>query len=193
MSKLSAPRIARIAAGLAVLSAFAAAPVAAQAADTNLSGTLSPGSLSNTAPPIAPFGVTLTGLTQTTNVMVGPWSVTDATGTNAGYDVTVTATPATVNSSASRAGTGGSLTLTPTAATAASGNPASTGPVAQSPQTLSTTASTIDSAAPGTGQGQWNFAGDSISSPSLAVAIPGDASTGAYSSTLTYTTAPPVS
>ena len=175
-----------------MVSAFAAAPVAAQAADTSLSGTLSAGSLSNTAPVIAPFGVTLTGLTQTTNVMVGPWSVTDATGTNDGYNVTVTATAATVNDSTSLAGTGGSLTLTPTTAVAAPGNPASTGPVAQSPQVLSTTGSTIDSAVPGTGQGEWDFAGDSVS-PSLAVAIPGDASTGAYSSTLTYTTAPPAS
>lgn len=193
MSKLSVPRIARIAAGLAVLSAVAAAPVAAQAADTNLSGTLSAGSLSNTAPAIAPFGVTLTGLTQTENVMVGPWSVTDATGSSAGYAVTVAATPPTVNGSASRAGTGGMLTLTPTTATAADGNPAATGPVAQSAQTLGTTPSTIDSAAAGTGQGEWDFGGDSSSAPSLAVVVPGNAGTGSYSSTLTFTTAPPVS
>jgi hypothetical protein len=182
------PRASRLTAGLAVLSAFAVAPVAAQAADTPVTGTLSAGGLSNTAPVITAFGVSLTGLTQTVSTDVGGWSVTDATGTNAGYSVTVSATNPTVGGSTAGAGTGGSLTLTPTTATAAAGNPASDAPVAGSAQLLSTTAATIENAAAGTGQGEWDFAS---SANTLAVVVPGNASAGSYSSTLTYTTAPP--
>jgi len=166
---------------MAVLSAFALAPVAAQAAETNATGTLSGGSLSNTAPVVSAFSATLTGVTQVVHTAVGASSVTDATGTDAGYAVTVTATAPTVNGSAAAAGTGATLTLTPATATAAAGNPAVAGPVAKTAQALSTTAATIDEAKIGTGEAK-----------SHAVVIPGNASAGAYSSTLTFTTAPPV-
>ena len=66
MSNLNS-RVARIVAGLAVVSAFAVAPMAAQAADTDVTGTLGAGSLTNTAPAITPFGATLTGIAQTAN------------------------------------------------------------------------------------------------------------------------------
>lgn len=166
--------------------------MAAQAADTDATGTLSAGSLSNTAPAITAFSATLTGVTQTVPTAVGAWSVTDATGSNSGYSVTVAASAPTVGGTTAGAGTGGSLTLTPTTATAASGNPAIIGPVARSAQLLSTTAATIENAIVGTGQGKWEFAADSGATKNLSVVIPGNASSGAYSSTLTYTTAPPV-
>jgi hypothetical protein len=186
------PRVTRIAVGLAAVSALAAAPIAAQAVapTTNATGTLSAGSLSNTAPPITPFSATLTGLTQTVHATVGGWSVTDATGSNQGYSVTVSATAPTVAGLTIGAGTGGSITLTPTTASAASGNPAATGPVAQSAQTLGIEASTIETAAANTGQGEWDFAGDSVGTKNLAVVIPGNASAGSYSSTLTFTASP---
>jgi hypothetical protein len=149
------------------------------------------GSLTNTAPAIAPFTAKLTGLNQTVSTALGPWSVTDATGSNAGYSVTVSATAPTVNGSTAGTGTGGSLTLTPTTATAAIDNPPSTGPVPMPAQTLGTTAATIENAVPGTGQGEWDFAADSGSTNSLSVLIPGNALAGSYSSTLTFTTAPP--
>jgi len=149
------------------------------------------GSLSNTAPPITAFAARLTGRNQTVRTTVGAWSVTDARGSNAGYSVTVAAGAPTVNGSSAAAGTGGSLTLTPTTATAASGNPPSTAPVPAPAQILSSTASTIENAPAGTGQGQWNFAADAGSVESLAALIPGDASAGSYSSTLTFTTAAP--
>jgi len=192
MSKFLTPKVSRVAAGLAVLSAFSVAPVAAQAAETSLAGTLSAGSLSDPAPIITPFSATLSGLTQTVHTAVGAWSVTDATGSNAGYSLTVAATAPTVAGSASGAGTGGSITLTPTTASAASGNPTTTGPVATSAQVLGTTAATVDNAIAGTGQGEWDFAADSGETKSLAVVIPGNASAGSYQSTLTFTSAPPV-
>lgn len=181
----------RAAVTLAALCAFAVLPVAAQADSTDLSGTLTAGSLSNTAPSIAPFSTTLTGLTQTVDTAVGSWSVTDATGSNNGYSVTVSGTAPTVAGTTAGAGTGASITLTPAAAVAATGNPAATGPIAQAAQQLSTTPATIENAPAGTGQGEWDFPGDSGSAKSLAVVIPGDASAGDYSSTLTFTTAAP--
>ncbi len=193
MLKLTNPRVVRVATGVLVASAFAVVPVAANAAANDADGTLTAGALSNTAPVITPFATGLTGISQTVDTAVGAWNVTDATGSNAGYSVTVAATNPTVDGSAADAGTGGSLTLTPTAATAAAGNPAVTGPVAEDPQALTPTAVTIDNAAAGTGQGEWDFAADNgTTENNLAVVIPGDASAGAYSSTLTFTTAPPV-
>ncbi|MGD0452971.1 MAG: WxL domain-containing protein [Solirubrobacteraceae bacterium] len=183
-------RVPHVVTGLAVMSMFAVLPIAAQAAETNLEGTLSGGALSNTAPAVTPFTATLTGVTQTVKTAVGAWNVTDATGANAGYSVTVAATAPTVGGSAAAAGTGSTLTLTPATATAAAGNPAATGPVADGPQTLTTTASTIENAPAASGQGGWEFAADA-GTKSLSVVIPGNASVGAYSSTLTFTTAPP--
>jgi hypothetical protein len=43
----------------------------------------------------------------------------------------------------------------------------------------------------GTGHGEWNFTADTGTANSLAVLIPGNAHAGSYSSTLTFTTAPP--
>lgn len=184
MSHLSS-RMTRVVAGLTVLTALAVAPMAAQAADTDATGTLSAGSLTNTAPAITAFSASLTGVNQAVTTNVGAWSVTDARGSNLGYTITLAASDPTVDGSAPEAGTGGSLTMGATTATAAPGNPATTGPVS-SAQVLSTTAATIDSAEEGTGQGQWNFAADANN---LSIVVPGDASAGAYSSTLTYTSA----
>ncbi|MEY2513166.1 MAG: hypothetical protein QOJ89_524 [bacterium] len=148
-------------------------------------------SLSHTAPVIEPFEATLTGVTQTVHAAVGAWSVYDARAGGAGYRVTVTASAPQVGGSTAAAGTGGSLTLTPRTPTAMASNTGSTAPAAAAAQLLSTTAATISSAAAGTGQGGWRFAADSAEAGSLAIVIPGDAGAGAYSSTLTFTTAPP--
>jgi hypothetical protein len=149
------------------------------------------GPLSNTAPAIASFTARLTGLDQTVHTTLGAWSVTDARGTDAGYSVSVSASAPTVNGSLTAAGTGASITLTPGTATRATGNPATSGPVKRAAQVLSTTPVTIDNAPAGTGQGEWDFAADPGGNPSLAIVIPGNASAGTYSSTLTFTTAPP--
>jgi len=190
MLKFVSPRVTRVATGLAVVSAFAVAPMAAQAEDTNVGGTLTAGSLSNTAPAIAALGnVALTGVAQTKTTDVGAWSVTDARGSNAGYSITLAATAPTVGGSAPAAGTGGSLTMgaAPTASVGA-GNGAATGPVRNvSAQVLGTTAVSIANAAATTGQGLWDFA---AVGNNLSVVIPGNASAGAYNSTLTYTAAP---
>ncbi len=183
------PRVTRVTAAIAVVAAFAVVPVAAQAADTDATGTLAAGALTNVAPVITPFNATLTGVTQTIQTDVGASSVTDATGSGAGYSVTVSATAPTVGGVAAGAGTGSTLTLTPTDATAAAGNPALVGPDTSAPVALGAVAATISNAAAGSGQGEWDYA---AGANDLSVVIPGDASAGAYSSTLTFTTAPPV-
>jgi hypothetical protein len=189
MSKSLITRAPRFAAGIVLVAALAATPMSAQAADTNATGTLTGGSLTNTAPTIAPFSTALTGVNQTVETDLGGWDVTDATGSNDGYNVTVSATAPTVGGQAADAGTDGSLTLTAPTATADAANPASTGPVSQGSLELGTTGGTIQAAAAGTGQGKWDVA---AAPDGLSVVIPGDASAGAYSSTLTFTTAVPV-
>ena len=185
MSQLNS-RVARIVAGLAVVSAVAIAPIAAQAATTDATGTLTGGSLSNNAPAITAFGMTLSGINQTVTTAVGATTLVDARGTSAGYTVTVAASAPTVGGIAAAAGTGGSIKLTPGAATATAGNAATTTPVVAAQQTLSTTASTIySSTALAPAEGSWDLA----SGNNLEIVIPGNAKAGAYSSTLTYTTA----
>lgn len=154
--------------------------------------TCAAGSLSNTAPAIAPFEATLTGVTRTVHAAVGAWSVADTRGSGAGYLVTVSATAPRVGGSAAAAGTGAGLTLTPRAAAAAPANAASPGPGAAGAQPLGTSAATIAGVAPGGGQGEWVFPADAGLEKSLGIVIPADASAGTFSSTLTFTTAPPV-
>ena len=192
MSHLNS-RVARIVAGLAVASAFAVVPMAAQAADTNATGTLTGGSLTNTAPAITPFSATLSGLAQTKNTPVGTWGVTDATGSDDGYSVTVSATAPTVDDVVIA---GSTLKLYTTSAQAVGGN-ANTAPTARPAQQLDVdgtpTASTIQNAPAGAGQGPWSFAAAAgTAGTGLEVVIPGTATPGAYASTLTYTTAAPV-
>jgi hypothetical protein len=181
-------RVARIVAGLAVVSAFAVAPMVAQAADVNATGTLGAGELTNTAPSIGSLSTTLTGVSQIVNADVGTWSVTDARGTDLGYNVTLAATAPTVGAVAAAAGTGGSLTLTKSDATAMPGNSAPQGPTPSAGATMVLgAAASIAGALPTDGQGAWEFA---AVTDGLSVVIPGDAKAGAYSSTLTYTASP---
>lgn len=183
------PRVARVVAGLAAVSALAVVPMAAQAATTDATGTLNAGTLLATAPAITPFSTMLTGVVQSPTTDVGAWSVTDATETGAGYNVTVAAGAATVDADLARAGTGGSISMDQMPIAAATGNTTATGPVpvGGAAQNLSAGAATIYSAAAGTGQGKWDVASGL---DNLTVVIPADAQSGAYSSTLTFTTAP---
>ena len=84
------------------------------------------------------------------------------------------------------------MTLTTRDPVAGAGNPVAQGPAAEGQaQPLTTTATTIATASAGTGQGIWSFRADTGAEQSLSMVIPGDARAGAYSRTLTFTTAPP--
>jgi len=188
MSHLNS-RVARIVAGLAVVSAFAVAPMAAQAADTDVTGTLGAGTLTFVTPTIGSVSTTLTGANQTLTPAVGAWSITDASGSDDGYSITVAASVPTVGGVTADAGTGGTLTLTAPTATPRAGNPllAADGPLPQgTTHVLSTTAVPIENAAAGKGQGSWDFTAGTMS-----VVIPGDANAGVYLSTMTYTQSTP--
>jgi hypothetical protein len=193
MSKFTTAHGLRIIAGLVVASAFAVAPVVAQADTTHATGLLTAGGLSVVAPVITPFTATLTGVNQTVNTAVGQWTLTDAIGDGAAYNVSVTAGAPTIGGT-SIAGSLGStwLALTPTTATPDATNPApaSTHPVAiAGPLAIGATAVTIENAAVNTGAGKWDFAADAGGVQNLTVTIPGNASPGAYSDLLTYTIA----
>jgi hypothetical protein len=193
MYKFSTLRLTRAAIGLAAVSAFALAPMAAQADTTIATGTLNAGSLSEFAPPITAFSYNLTGVTQAVPAAVGSWTLTDAVGDGAAYNVSVSAGAPTVGGTSIAGSLGTSwLALTPTTATPDASNPApsTTHPVAVAgPVALGATAATIENAAVNTGAGQWDFAADTGLVKNLAVTIPGNAPAGAYSDTLTYTIA----
>jgi hypothetical protein len=200
MSKLIFPRVTRAAAGWAAVSLLAAVPMVAQAADSAATGTLTGGSLTNTAPAFTAFSATLTGLAQTVHTPVGAWTVSDATGSDAGYSISVSATAPTVDADGAGGGApaviaGSTLKLHPTSAVPVGGN-ANVAPVAEAAQQLdvdgSPTASTIQNAPAGSGQGPWSFPADADVAKGLEVVIPGTATPGDYSSTLTYTTAAPI-
>lgn len=199
MSKFPTLRVPSVA-GLTVLAILAASPMAAEAAQTTAAGTLDAGDLTVTAPVITPFSVTLTGLAQTVNTPVGAWNATDATGSDDGYSITVAASTPTVDpdgpgGAAPAPITGATMKLHTTEATPVGGN-ANTPPVAQDPQQLdisgTPTASTIQNAPAGTGQGPWRFPADTAPDSGLELVIPGTAHHGDYASTLTFTTAAPV-
>jgi hypothetical protein len=183
----------RTAVALGMVCAFAVAPAVSQADTTVATGTLSAGGLSVAAPPITAFTATLTGTNQIVNAAVGAWSLTDAIGDGAAYNVSVSAGAPSIGGT-SIAGSLGStwLALTPTTSTRDVNNPAaaSTHPVAiAGPLAVGATAVTIENAAVNTGAGKWNFAADTGGVANLAVTVPGNAVPGAYSDTLTYTIA----
>src|SRR5450755_3750098 len=181
MHKFSTQRLTRAAIGLAAVSAFALAPVAAQATSdsgptgTDTSGVLAPGSLTFGVPTLGSFDTTLTGVTQTVHTTVGAWNITDARGSHAGYSVNVTASVPTTGTATLP---DGSITISPTVAAKATGNDGTTAPATGAVATqvgtplavnLSTTAATIDNATTNTGEGSWNFAADTSGVKSLAV------------------------
>jgi hypothetical protein len=190
MSFLSSRAI-RIAAAVAVASAIAASPASAQ--DAPAAGTLAAGDLTVVPPVITAFNFELTGATATVPTNVAAYTLADATGSNAGWSLAVTATAPTVDTDPLLAGTGSTVSLTPTAATAATGNPTVVGNAPETTAGLQlldpVDITTVLNADAATGQGAWDVA---AGTNGLSVVIPGDASEGAFLSTLTYTMSPPV-
>ncbi len=191
------PHILQITAGLAMLCAFAVAPVAAQASEsesktTEAKYTLEGGPLTITAPAIAPFTATLKGTAQVAKTAVGAWTINDARGSNAGYSVTVEASPVEVFPAGAEApeaaAAGSQLAITGTQATEQE-ELGYTAPVPNvTSQPLSQTPVTIQNAPVGSGQMQWNVP---AGAEAMEVVIPGNAVLGVYSSTLTFTTSSP--
>lgn len=180
MPTFSSPRLARVAAGLAVLSTFAVAPMAAQAAPTTATVTVDGGALSITVPASAG---SLGSITNTVSGGVisgslGQVQVNDARSAAAGSgwvaSVISTAFTPSAGPTIGAAFVGyvaGPITKVGTATFTANDPPDLTGPVA------AVTASGIT----GDNSATWN--------PTIKVAVDGGTAAGTYSGTITHSVA----
>jgi hypothetical protein len=167
-----------------------ACPASALAAGNTTSINLTGGTLSfSTTPSASDFATTaLTGAQQTINTNLASWGVDDATGSGAGWHVTMEASQFS--------GTGGitlptgSLALTTPVVTPAGINLA-VPPLAQGATfTLDNgSAVTVVDALAGTGQGAWTMTQSNLAGGDLALTVPADAAAGTYTSDLTFTLA----
>ena len=164
------------------IAAFAlslATPLGALAASST-SVTVTGGTLSVTNPTAANFpGVTITGAAQSPTAALGAFTVSDLTGTGAGWHVTAQATQF-ANAAATRKLATGSLSLSKPTVTA--NGTTSAGPtVNAAPYVIdNATAVTIASAAVGAGMGNYDF-----SATTLTLAIPADVYADTYTSSVT--------
>jgi hypothetical protein len=186
MPRYLSSRVTRVAAGLAVLSTCAAAPMAAQAAtdDAAVIVTGAGAVALSTAPTFGDFpGATLTGADQDVLASVSGWQVTDATGAAPGWSVNVMA-DVPHNGGSTIVMTGAALALTaPVAATA--GTNASTAPVvAGKTNIIGGGGINAADAVAGTGAGVWNLA---QGAGQLKLTIPADAKAASYTTTITTT------
>jgi hypothetical protein len=177
MPKLSSPRLARVAAGLVVLSTFAVAPMAAQAAPTTATVTVTGGALSITVPASAGSLGSIAN-TVSGGVISGPLGqvqVNDARSAAAGsgWVASVISTAFTPSSgptigAASVGYVAGPITKVGTATFTANDPPDLTAAVA------AVTASGIT----GDNSATWN--------PTINVAVAGGKAAGTYSGTITH-------
>jgi hypothetical protein len=186
MSKFLTPRVSRVAAGVAVLCAFAVAPVAAQAAtdDATVVVTGAGAVELSVAPTFGNFpGATLNGSNQDVTTTVTDWQVTDATGAAPGWSVNVSA-DVPHNGGSTILMTGAALALTaPTAVT--EGTNASDAPVVTgAPNIIGGGGVNAANAVAGTGAGIWNLV---QGVGNLTLTIPADAQAASYTTTITTT------
>lgn len=174
----------RLLLGVATVAASALLSAPALAATSTVSGTLSAGTLSLTTSATPSFALTLDGTDQTASYTL-PTTVTDATGSGAGWNLTVTSTqfstggasPLTLPTSASsltsitNACAPGSTCTTPTNSV--------TYPVSIPAGSTAPTAVKYFNAAANTGRGKFT------NTPTVAVTVPANASAGSYTTTLT--------
>lgn len=157
------------------LAAFSVSSVPAGA--ENMTLTVNGGSLSLATNPVDFGTLSLTGLEQTIDTQPSPWTAADATGTGAGWNVTVSSTDFT--------SAGGTITvdnskiqLQPANVATVSGNtPPTSSVTSYSP--LSGSPLAVLSAASGNGKGTYDF------TPDMRQIVPADASPGAYTAFLT--------
>ncbi len=190
------PRLLSITALLALGAASSFSGVA-HAAGGATTATLSGGSLTIAGGAPGPFTAALTGANQTVDTSLAAYTVTDATGTGTGWNVTAQATQFTcVVSTDAGCKTGfttlplSSLTIAPPTAACASGSTCTGSPtVSISAATAIDGASAIKmlSAAANTGVGSFTVTPGTVGSGQLALAIPGNALATTYHSTLTIT------
>ncbi len=171
-------RISILLAGMAAIGVLAAP---ASAATSAVTGTITAGSLSIATSATPTFSVTLDGTDKVATYTV-PTTVTDATGTDAGWNLTVTSTQFTT----------GSLTLSTSASTVTGvtntcvGGSTCTAPTNAISYPLTVPAAgTPPAAVKYFNAAATTGAGKFTNTPSVNVAIPANTRAGVYSSTLT--------
>jgi WxL domain surface cell wall-binding len=162
----------------AVLAAAALASPAAAATST-VTGTVSAGTLSLTTTATPSFGITLDGTDQTAGYTV-PTTVTDATGSGNGWNLTITSTQFTTGSQTLSA-TASTITSVASSCVTTCTNPTNavalpiTVPAGATPPA----AVKYFNAAAATGRGRFS------NTPTVSVSLPASTLAGTYSSTLT--------
>lgn len=179
------------------LSAAASFGGVAHAAGGNTSVALTGGSLTVTGGAPGLFSATLTGANQTANTTLAPYTVDDATGSGAGWNVTFQATEFTCVVGTDAGCKAGFTTLplsslsiaAPTAACASgqtcNGSP--TVPISAATAVDVASAVKVLSAAANAGMGTYTVTPGTIGTGQLQLAIPGNALATTYHSTLTIT------
>ena len=173
--KYFTPRLtmATVAAGTLLATAFAPGAFAADGTTATVGG----GALSITNPLVADFaGRSITGAAQTTTAAMDAFSVSDLTGSGAGWHVIAQASQITTGTRTLVAGS-----LSTPALTVASPDTTSADPtMATGPYVLDNGPLQIASAALNAGMGEYDF-----SASTLTLALPADVFAGAYASTVT--------
>ena len=163
---------------LAGIAAFAVLAAPASAANSTVTGTVTAGTLSIATSATPTFGVTLNGIDQVATYTV-PTTVTDATGTDAGWNLTVSSTQFTTGSftlatdasnvtGVANSCVGGSTCTDPTNAVSYPLNIPAAAPAVK-----------YFSATAATGAGKFT------KMPTVTVAVPANTHAGTYASTLT--------
>src|SRR4051794_32541221 len=172
----------RLMIGLAAVAASVLPAQSAFAASATVTGNVNAGPLSTPPTATPSFSVTLDGTDKTGSYSV-PTSVTDATGSGSGWNLTITSTQFTTGGGSPRtlATNASSITgVTNTCATTCvSPTNSITYPVGVPAGSSPPTAVKYFNAAASTGQGKFD------NTPAVDVSVPALSSTGAYSSTLT--------
>lgn len=160
------------------LSLLLVAPALAQDVTT---ATVTGGSLTITNPAAGDFTASITGVDQTVDTSLATFSVSDLTGTGAGWNVTAEATQFD-NGDAVTPRTLGVGSLQLSAPTATADGTTSTGPaITAGPYTIDNGAAVkIASAAVNEGMGTYDF-----SATTLSLSLPDDVFADAYTSTVT--------
>ena len=165
--------ISTVAAGTLLATAFTPGAFAADGTTATVTG----GSLSITNPGAADFAASITGIAQTTTAALDAFSVSDLTGSGAGWNVTAQASTFT---GVSHNLVAGSLSMSqPTVASpdTTSADP----PITAGPYTIDNGAAvSIASAALSSGMGEYDF-----SATTMTLSLPADVFADAYASTVT--------
>jgi hypothetical protein len=163
---------------LAGMAAFVVSAAPASAATSTVTGTVTAGTLSIATAAAPTFGVTLNGIDQVATYTV-PTTVTDATGTDNGWNLTVSSTQFTT----------GALTLSTGASTVTGvANSCVGGSTCTDPTNSISYPLAIPAAAPAVkyfNGAASTGAGKFTNTPTIAVAVPANTRAGVYSSTLT--------